>query len=107
MEVQMSEGTETVAVGVEDKRVVLKFPKPISWAALDPDTALAVGEEMARSAYTVKYGKAPSQGSTLSREIRNAIITRTMHVIRSTQAQKKSARYVAEAVVDTVLSQVL
>jgi len=53
----MSEGTETVAVGVEDKRVVLKFPKPISWAALDPDTALAVGEEMARSAYTVKYDR--------------------------------------------------
>jgi len=103
----MSEGTDVLAIGVENKRVVCRFQKAVSWLELDPDTAKAVGEEMAKCAFEIHYGKRPTSQNAISLEIRNRLVTRVQHVIRSTQEQKKTPKYVAESVVDTILSELM
>lgn len=40
------DGTTTVAIGTNDGHVVLKYPKPVQWAALDPATAAQVADAM-------------------------------------------------------------
>lgn len=103
----MSDVAKTVAVGNREGEVVFEFEHPVRWAAFDPQTALAISEATAREAYTVQYGKPPSSGSAMSTEIKSKLVVRTMHIIRSLQEQKKSARYVAEAVLDAILREVM
>jgi len=97
----------TVAVGERDGQVILEFPEAVQWAAFDPETARQIGEAIAKSSYAAKYGKAPSQGSSLSMEIRAKLVARTQHIIRSLQEQHKNSDYVAREVVDTIVAEIL
>ena len=97
----------TVAIGERDGMVVFEFPKPVRWATFDPETARQIGESIAKVSYTAKYGKAPSQGSTLSREIRAKLIARTQHVIRSLQEKGMAPERVANEVLDTILTEIM
>ncbi len=97
----------TCSIGDQDGMVIIAFPEPVSYASFDPETARQIGEAIAKSSYTAKYGKAPTNGSALSIEIRNKMVSRTQHVIRSLQEKGKSQKYVAMQVVDTILAGVL
>lgn len=100
-------GTTTVAVGDRGGQVVLSFPRPVQWAALDPETAAQVGEAMARSAYKCRYGLEPNtNASMIGSEVRTRLITRATHIIRSLQNKGKLPGVVAAEVVDTILSEV-
>lgn len=99
--------TDTVAVGERDGRVVLEFEQPVRWVQLDSQTAAMVAEEIARRSYAQRYGVQPDRGKALATELRNRMVARTMHVIRSTQEGRRSPDYVARAVVDTILAEVL
>lgn len=100
-------GTTTIAVGERNGQVVLQFPTEIQWCALDPETARQVGEAIARGAYEVRYGKAPSRGSTLSLEIRGKLITRVQHIMRNLQELQRPPQYIASEIVDQILREVL
>ena len=97
----------TCAVGDKDGLVVITFPEPVRYASFDPETARQIGEALAKSSYVARYGKAPSEGSVLSREVRQKLVARIQHVIRSLQDKNNKPKYVAEQVIDTILAEVL
>lgn len=47
---QDDSGAIAMAVGVEDGRVVLRFPKPISWVGMTGDQALELAQDLLRHA---------------------------------------------------------
>lgn len=105
----MSEGTTTVAVGDRDGQVVLQFPKAVSWAALDPETARQVGEAMARTAYKCRYGAEPDKasGSKIAEGVYQKLVKRVELVISSMQRKQKHPTVVASEVVDVVMREVM
>lgn len=55
----MSDGATQVAVGCENGRAVLRFPRPIDFAAFDPENGRLVAEALARACYEAHYGRPP------------------------------------------------
>lgn len=100
------DGTTTVAVGERDGQVILSFPKPIQWAAFDPETAAQIGEAIAKEAYQCRYGRKHESKSVIGEQVRMRLITRATHVIRSLQDKGKLPGVIASEVVDTILSEV-
>lgn len=50
-------GATTLEVGDYEGKVVLKFPKPIEYAVLDPATAVQIAQAMVRAAKTCGWQK--------------------------------------------------
>ena len=100
-------GSTEVAVGEENNRVILKFPKPVSFVAFDPNNARQVGEAMAKVAYHIDTGlQAPDGRSALSEELRMRLVTRVTHVIRNLTDRKVLPGRISQEVVDTILSEI-
>lgn len=102
----MNEGATHMAVGEQDGRVVLSFPKDIKFAALDPSNAVHIAKAMIDAA--VRCGadvQIQVQKYQLSENKRMALYTRAGHIIRS--LQDKPHAYVGVQVVDEVLKEVL
>ncbi len=103
----MSDGKTSVAVGEENGRVVLRFPKPIDFAAFDPENARQVGEAMAKAAYHLHTGKkAPDGRSALSAELKMRLVTRATHIIRNLTDKKVLPGRISQEVVDSILSEI-
>lgn len=99
--------TDTVAVGLDEGQVVLAFQKEVKWLKLDPMTALMVGEEIAKKSYELTYGAPPAQGqSALKIEIVAKLNKRIELVMSNLQQRKKSPSYIAQELVNIVLSEV-
>lgn len=99
--------TDTVAIGERDGRVILSFPKPVLWCALDTATAVAVGEALARASYKAQFKSDPDPKTPLLKiEIRKKLLKRTEHTLRSCRDQKRDDRYIAETVVNDVLREI-
>jgi hypothetical protein len=45
------EGALLVAVGIENGRITMQFPKPVAWLAMEPAQAIEVGADLIRRAY--------------------------------------------------------
>src|SRR5258708_29788644 len=58
-----SDGTRTVQLSDKDGLVLMHFEKPVRWVALDPATAGALAESMAKAAYKVYSGDVPAEGT--------------------------------------------
>ena len=100
----------TIAIGRNGDRVVLRFHKAVEWVALDSETARKAAEEMAKCAYAAHYGVMPATGrSQISDEKRNAMVRRISLMLASfARAQPMpSNRKMAEALVDTLLAEVM
>jgi hypothetical protein len=96
-----------IAIGDENGKVVLTFSKPVRWLELDAEAARRIGEQLARSAYTVTYGAPPAnRGSVLKAHVRNTLINRFVIVDRSMREQGKNPAYIATTLVDLFLSEV-
>ena len=96
-----------VAIGDLEGKVVMAFDRPTSKLLLDPENARQIGEQLARSAYTVKYGVAPQPpGSAIKEHTRNTLIQRFVMVDRSLREQGRSPAYIAQQLVDLFLSEV-
>lgn len=103
----VGDGADRCAVGDLNGHVVMTFPKPVQWVSWSPETAGQIGEAMARSAYKIKTGiDNVNGGSVINKEIRNRLLTRATHVIRSMQEQGRMPGYIAAEVVDLILSEV-
>lgn len=75
---------DTLAVGAHGDYVILTFPVPVSWVALDPETAKHVGETVARCGYAVEsredvYGKKP----IIIEQIRQRLLVAVEHLLKS------------------------
>lgn len=109
-------GSTVVAVGIVGAEVVLRFPKDVGWCALDPQTAVNVGEAMARAAYEVRHGRQPPPNAdALADEIkrratdivREKMINRTVMLLRNFLERKPNLEYQAREIVDRVLQEVI
>jgi hypothetical protein len=108
-------GSTVVAIGIVGGEVVLRFPKDVGWCALDPQTAVNVGESMARAAYEIRHGRPPPPNAdALADEIkrkatdiiRQKMINRTALILRNLQDRRADLNRQAVEVVDRILQEV-
>jgi len=98
-------GASRMAIGPEEGKVCIRFPEPRLWVAIDPPNAVLMAKHMIDCAVACGH-KVTLQlpRREVSREKREALVARAMHVIRSTQEQHKSPATVARSLVDSILS---
>ena len=74
--------------------------------ALDAEAARQMAEALARSSYKARFGvdMVPQGQSAVTRAVREQMVTRVSHIIRSFTEQHKPRIFIAEAVVDAVLA---
>ena len=97
--------TQQASIEVRDGKVILSFGG--EWVALEPQTALEVGEVMARAAYTCTYGKVPEgTQNVLKQEKVNMLYRRVELVFKNLMDRKKSHKHIAHELVDIVLAEV-
>jgi len=98
---------QQASVEIRDGKVILNFGGDIGWVALEPQTALEVGEVMAKAAYTCTYGKVPEgTQNVLKQEKVNMLYRRVELVFKNLLDKKKPAKYIAHQIVDIVLAEV-
>lgn len=98
------DGATTLAVGDREGKVVLVFPRPVGWVALDPDVAPLVAERMIQAA--VACGQRVTiqmPERQVSPAQRMAMIVRAEIVMRQLRGRGKPDDYIAAEVVDVVL----
>lgn len=109
----MSEGNGAiapaeVAVGDEDGKVFWRFKEPITWFCMDPANAVQIAEATARAAHNAHTGgSGPLVGgadSVLTMQMQLRAVARVKLMMRSLRQQKKSEQFIAEALVDAVMS---
>lgn len=101
-------GQTQVVIGPEAGKIVMGFPKPISWLAMEPDNAVQIAKSMIDSA--VKLGAnvqivLPRRKITEAQRtmLRNRLSLR----MRSMIEKKRDFDYIAEELLATVLQEVL
>jgi hypothetical protein len=108
-------GGVDVAIGIHEGKVVIHWHQPMTHISFDPQNAFEFGEQMARVAHKARFGTdAPSDGSYLAQQVRqrltedlrNRMVMRAMHVIRSLQESGRSPDFVAKELVDTIFAEV-
>lgn len=94
-----------VAVGERSGKVVLTFSKPIQWLPLDPENARQIAEQMAKSAYTARYGREPTgePRSMITEKLRKHMRSRATIIIRTLMEENRGPGYIANHVVDAIL----
>jgi len=104
-----------IAIGIHNGKVVIHWHQPTTQISFDPQNAFEFGEQMARTAHKARFGEdAPSDGSYLAQQVRQRLtedlrdrmVTRVVHIIRSQQERKKSPADVARSVVDVIFAEV-
>lgn len=114
---------EEMDIGLQDGNVVIKFGQPVTTlpltpamardvavvivTLLDPDEASQAAEDIARIAHAIKYNIKPGDKSYIAEKVRNKLLTRVAHVIRNLSEKNKPPLYIANHVVDTILSEAL
>jgi hypothetical protein len=103
-----AEGATMVAVGDEGGKVLLKFPKPVTWIALDPQIAPLVAEKMIQAAgkcgVLVKIGVPKMK---ISDEQRLKMQQQAVLVIKNLRARGRSDAHIACELVDITLRDLL
>jgi hypothetical protein len=102
------DGRTQVVVGPEDGKIVMGFPKPISWLAMEPDNAVQIAKSMIDSA--VKLGanvQIVLPRRKLSEAKRTMLRYRVSLRMRSMLEKKRVPDYIAEEILVTVLQEVL
>ena len=78
-----------------------------NYAIFTPDQAVEFAQQMAKYAYEAKTGLAPKDKSAIAERIKEKMVTRCSLVLRSLQEKKKTNLYIANALVDIILSEAL
>lgn len=104
-----SDGTRTVQLSDKGGFVMLHFEKPVRWVALDPSTAGALAESMAKAAYKVYSGDVPAEGARqLTERLRIKCKNRVELMLRSMAAEVPAPEFGLQAtkVVDAIFKEV-
>lgn len=106
----MTDVAETVAIGIEEGKVTLKFQQPVQYARFDGNTGRAIGMEIAKLSYELDTGRKmddPMAGAqVISAEIQNKLQTRLTHVIKNLQEKQRAPGFIAQEVMNIVLREV-
>lgn len=112
---QAGAGATVCKVTAHSGLVILHFPNPIEWCGLDPQTAVMVGEQMARAAFHIRHGYEPRPNAdVLQTEIRKQaveqvrvrMINRAVLMLRSFQEKKPPLEVQARELVEKILAEV-
>lgn len=101
------DGQTELGISVEQGRVIVRFPTPKLWFAMDAQNAVDIGEHIAKAAYEARFGKKPGEGkSVLSERARQRIVNRVAVMLASQMREHKSMNYIASTLTDAVLKEV-
>lgn len=108
-------GATTAAVGIRDGRVVVQFPSAVQWVAVDPQTAVDIGEAMARAAFELRNGRQPRDNVAVLQDeikkkatdaLRKSMIRRSEIILRQLLERGRNHNYIATELVDRMLQEV-
>ena len=112
---QAGPGATTAAVGIRDGQVVMQFPHAVQWVAVDPQTAVDIGEALARAGFEIRNGHPPRENTAVLQDeikrkatdiVRLSMITRSEIILRQLLERKRSMNYIATELVDRMLQEV-
>lgn len=110
---ELTESKQSV-LDIEERKgaVIIKLTpqqntRKMNYAILPPDQAKEVGEVLQRYAYHAKYGSDPQTKSLQAEQIRAKMQTRVAHVIRSLEQKNRPPAFIANEIVNVLLSEVL
>lgn len=101
----IGEGTTQVAVGDREGQVVLQYPRPVQWAALDPQTAVQIAKAMIDAAVNCGMNveiKAPKP--TVSEGLRVRMEARCLMILNNKREHPEKNPILAKRLVDTILN---
>ena len=88
----MSDPTE-VAIGIEKGRVVMKFPEPKQWIAMDPENCRQIAESMARAAHEAHTGqKLMNGGSAITAQMHERAVNRMVIMLNNYDKNQNRAK---------------
>lgn len=106
-----------VAIGVQDGKVVAKWPAPTTQIVFDPQNAYSVGMHMARAAMEAHQGKPTGKElefiagelaqvrMKVTDQERDAMIAKVATIVKTFINQKRTPGYIAMHCVDEVLKE--
>ena len=112
---QAGPGATTAAVGIKNGQVIMSFPLPVQWVAVDPQTAVNIGEALARAGFEIRNGRPPRDNAAVLQEeikakatdiVRLTMIRRVEIILPQLLERKRSWNYIATELVDRMLQEV-
>ena len=101
-------------VNDQEGQVVIGFDRPVRNWVLDPGNAVQIAEAMAKAAWVAHHGKAPPNGvdvllqrerHQVTEQLRQRLVNRATHVMRSLVEQKFTPGQAATQLVDLFLQE--
>lgn len=104
-------GDKPTSIGIHHdlikRLVVMRFPEPKLWVAMDPPGAMNIGDALKAEAEFIAYGKSRREIlDGAANRLRDVLITRVTLMLTSMERDNKKPAYQAGAIVDQVLSTV-
>lgn len=112
---QAGPGATTAAVGIRNGQVVMSFPLAVQWVAVDPQTAVNIGEALARAGFEIRNGRPPRDNVAVLQEeikkkatdmVRQSMIRRTEIILVQLLERGRKPTYIATELVDRMLQEV-
>lgn len=99
------QGTHTIAIGERDGQVIFRFVRPVDWVSLDPETARAAAEQIARLAYKARFGDTPTteRKSAITDALSARMRLRVGKMLQSMEGQDMKIQ--SNAIVDMILTE--
>jgi len=99
------EGAVEMIIAPEKNRVIQRFQRPMLYVAYERDNAAYVGKSLIDAAVAIGAKLVINvPRKKITREQRDALVTRAFHVHRSMTEQKRPPMLIAKHVVDSILS---
>jgi hypothetical protein len=115
-------GNVDTAIGVGlvagQRRVILKYHRPVTEIVFEPQNAFEIAEGLARAAYEARFGRKPPDdaremgylasqiGKRISGEMRNRYVEKAAFDIKAMLLAGKDPTHIAQQTVDNLLAQV-
>ena len=103
----MSEERQQSELEVEERNGAIILKILDKYAVLTPDQAKDVGTVLQTYSYHAKYGSDPTSKNVLAEQMRAKMQTRIPHVVRSLESKNKTPQFIANQIVDILLSEVM
>lgn len=101
----IGDGTTQVAVGDRDGQVILQYPRPVQWVALDPQTAVQIAKAMIDAAHSCGHTieiRLPKPEVTEGQRIR--MEARCLMILKNKREHTEKDPVLARRLVDTILN---
>ena len=100
------DGSVEMVVFQDDEQIIMRFRKAMEWVGFDPPNAVAVGKQLidlaVMSGANVELVLPRPQVTPQQRE---RMMNRTAHIFRSMSEKGRPPDFIAQQIVDTILSE--